>query len=436
MMSSRRFHLHALAGIGLALAAGVALPSRSPAQAVQGPQEAPLVPERDMRGLGPQLRRFQPAITPPEQVDPAPVPAPVESDAAPAQREQSDAAPQPLDQPKAARASNRPRQESDRTTPRDAETDDARRTSDAAPAPAPSAVEAETAPAARPLDQPLAPPVVEAAPEQAEGLSILSSWPYLAALLVGLGLGAVLMRRRRNEEPAERTEFQIVAEPAPSPVPAAPMPAANPVETADAPSFLYRPTRAAPQADPVPEPVISTPQDGVVGIQIRPWLRLEFKPARAAATDVDATVQYELIVTNGGNEVARNVRIEARMFNAGAEQEQEIKRFFETPIPASNKNRILAIPARNSAQMRGVVGLPKEDVREIEVNGRKLFIPTVAINVCYEWGNGRTGQTSMSYIIGREPETPSSKMGPFRLDLGPRIYRQVGHRPSQPELVV
>jgi hypothetical protein len=124
------------------------------------------------------------------------------------------------------------------------------------------------------------------------------------------------------------------------------------------------------------------------------------------------------------------------MFNAGAEQEREITQFFETPIPANSKNRILAIPARNSAQLRGLVSLPKESVREFEVNGRRLFIPTVAINVCYDWGDGKAGQTSMSYVIGRESDTPSSKMGPFRLDLGPRIYRQVGHRPSQPELVV
>ena len=37
----------------------------------------------------------------------------------------------------------------------------------------------------------------------------------------------------------------------------------------------------------------------------------------------------------------------------------------------------------------------------------------------------------MSYVVGREAETPTQKMGPFRLDLGPRIYRSVGQRPSE-----
>jgi hypothetical protein len=54
----------------------------------------------------------------------------------------------------------------------------------------------------------------------------------------------------------------------------------------------------------------------------------------------------------------------------------------------------------------------------------------------YEWGEGRTGQTSMSYLVGREPETPSTKMGAFRLDLGPRVYRSVGQRPSNVAVLV
>jgi hypothetical protein len=55
-------------------------------------------------------------------------------------------------------------------------------------------------------------------------------------------------------------------------------------------------------------------------------------------------------------------------------------------------------------------------------------VPVVAINVFYEWENGRTGQTSMSYIVGREAPTPQEKLGAFRLDQGPRLYRSVGQR--------
>jgi hypothetical protein len=74
--------------------------------------------------------------------------------------------------------------------------------------------------------------------------------------------------------------------------------------------------------------------------------------------------------------------------------------------------------------------MPRAEMREIKVQGRSLFIPTVAFNLLYAWGRDKTGQTCSSHIVGREPEQPSQKMAPFRLDLGPRIYRQVGQRPS------
>jgi hypothetical protein len=50
------------------------------------------------------------------------------------------------------------------------------------------------------------------------------------------------------------------------------------------------------------------------------------------------------------------------------------------------------------------------------------------VNVLYDWGDGRKGQTAQSYIVGRESDPPAAKMAPFRLDLGPRVYRKVGTR--------
>jgi hypothetical protein len=124
------------------------------------------------------------------------------------------------------------------------------------------------------------------------------------------------------------------------------------------------------------------------------------------------------------------------MFNAGAEQDKEIKAFFARPVEDDRGARVLAIPPRKGARLRNVVAMPKENVREINVQGRRLFIPLVAFNVVYEWGEGKSGQTSMSYLVGREPDEPSDKMGAFRLDLGPRVYRSVGQRPSQVEVRV
>jgi hypothetical protein len=262
-----------------------------------------------------------------------------------------------------------------------------------------------------------APPTAEpAAAEPASGFP----WLYLGLGALALLLGFIAYRklRGRGEEVYEGAE-PVEECPAPAPVMGAPAP---------------RPARApspTPEAALAPAPAPAAPVSDIVGIHIRPWLELEFKPDRAAATATEATVQYELTIRNTGNRAARNVRIEARMFNAGAQQEQEIGAFFAEPVRERTPPALPELGPRSEVKLRSSIVMPKENVREITVQGRRLFIPTVAFNVVYDWGENRSGQTSTSYVVGREAEAPSERMGPFRLDLGPRLYRSVGQRQTK-----
>ena len=69
--------------------------------------------------------------------------------------------------------------------------------------------------------------------------------------------------------------------------------------------------------------------------------------------------------------------------------------------------------------------MPREHVRAYEIGGRQVFVPLIAFNALYNWGGGE-GQTSVGYLLGRD--TKAEKLGPFRLDLGPRIFRGVAGR--------
>jgi hypothetical protein len=259
--------------------------------------------------------------------------------------------------------------------------------------------------------------------------------------------------------------------------PSAPQVAAPPAATQEAPPAVAPAPGDAPLVIPGPEPEAAAPQAQSAPLAPPaetggsfPWLyllgaallallgffafrKLTARPepevqraaarpapvaplAPAAATMTDASVQYELTIRNRGNAPAGNIRIEARMFNAGAQQEQEIGAFFGEPVRERTPPSIAVIPARGEIQIRSSVTMPKDQVREITVQGRRLFIPMVAFNVIYDWGNGRSGQTSKSYLVGREAETASEKMGAFRLDLGPRLYRSVGQRQTNLELIV
>lgn len=53
-------------------------------------------------------------------------------------------------------------------------------------------------------------------------------------------------------------------------------------------------------------------------------------------------------------------------------------------------------------------------------------MPLIAFNILYGWSRGN-GQTSASFLVGRD--TRGDKLAPFRLDLGPRLFRSLGQTP-------
>jgi hypothetical protein len=253
------------------------------------------------------------------------------------------------------------------------------------------------------FSQPQAPPPLVTAPVEtgpelpttAEAPAAGSwSWPWLLLpLLVGLGLLiAYRARSRRTEEQDEESLASALG--------------------------------SMPAADPTPKPV-----EPVVEVGPRPWLELDFVPVKAAATPTEALVHFDLVMRNVGNAPAGNIRIDARMFNASAQA--EIGRFLDGPIhPKSGSPHVLIEPG-GELKLASKVAMPNEDLREINVQGRSIFVPIVAANIAYDWGQSGSGRTSKSWLVGREAASPTAKMGAFRLDQGPRIYRSVDRREAK-----
>ena len=75
--------------------------------------------------------------------------------------------------------------------------------------------------------------------------------------------------------------------------------------------------------------------------------------------------------------------------------------------------------------MTSRVVAPRTAIQEYELAGRKAFVPVIAFNGLYEWSGGKA-QTSAAYLVGRETKT--DKLGPLRLDLGPRAFRSLAAR--------
>jgi hypothetical protein len=83
------------------------------------------------------------------------------------------------------------------------------------------------------------------------------------------------------------------------------------------------------------------------------------------------------------------------------------------------------LPPLKGVELRSSVSLPLDQLRVFEVAERRLFVPLIGLNALYRWSGG-AGQTSCSFLIGREGK--GEKMAPFRLDLGPRVFRGLGMR--------
>jgi hypothetical protein len=235
-------------------------------------------------------------------------------------------------------------------------------------------------------------------------------WLLLLVPLIGLAGFAWLNLRRRREAQDEGDRGSL----------AGTLGAARWVEdeapvTAEATSAE---TGAEPQSAPPPAEAPA-----------RAWLEIDIAPDRAAATGTQAVLHYELTLRNTGQLAARNIRIDSRLFNASADA--DIADFLSGPIHDQSGSPQIAIAPGEELRLGSAAGMPNEDVQAIQVQGRTIFVPSLATKVAYDWEGGTaSGRTARAWLVGRETEA-STKMGPFRLDLGPRIYRQVGRRETK-----
>ena len=151
----------------------------------------------------------------------------------------------------------------------------------------------------------------------------------------------------------------------------------------------------------------------------RASLDIEFRPKRAGTNLLSAAVEYEILVTNSGEAVARKVTADVRILSAGAEQDRIIRALFASPI---EKSAIAAfdVPPGETAILGGMAMMPKETLGVMTVEGRVLFVPVLAVNLLYGWEGG-SGQTATSYVIGID-RGEGAKLAPFRLD-GPSRMR-------------
>jgi hypothetical protein len=284
-----------------------------------------------------------------------------------------------------------------------------------------------------------APPILPVGPSepspalQSEGFSLL---PWIVALFAVAGMAIMFFGRRRAAAPDGHAPIDLgrrevpAATPRPDPVPPRPAPVPPGAARKPLPTTLMPPPPAAPAAAPriVSDPPVRPRPDpiipgGIVSTGLRPWIDIELTPDRALLDAQGTAIAFELTLLNSGSAAARDVIVEARLLNAGARQDVELSAFFAEISPG---DPIPQIAPYARIPLRSAVRLTREDIREYEIEGRKLFVPLLAVNVRYRWSSGE-GQSAAGFLIGQGGED-KDKLAPLRLDKGDRSWNGLGVR--------
>jgi hypothetical protein len=221
----------------------------------------------------------------------------------------------------------------------------------------------------------------------------------LAAMLLGGGAAFYFFRVRPRAQLAAGPEVAHFSAPQPAQPQPAPAPASRP--------------RAVPPSG-----------GGVVSTSLRPWIEVDFQPERTIVDDENVAIEFAVALYNSGSAPARDVLVEASMFNASPAQDQQINAFFDQP--AGRGNRIEMLTPLQRVVVRSAITIPRSQLRPLLAEGRPLLVPMTALTALYRWGSNNIGQTSASYLVGKQ--TSTDKLAPFRLDLGSRLFRGLAAR--------
>lgn len=227
--------------------------------------------------------------------------------------------------------------------------------------------------------------------------------PWLFALLMLAG-GAYVWFRRKSSAPAFAGAPEV-AEFAPA-----------------VPEQLRSRRSLEPAPAPAP-PAPPAPPTGIVSTRLRPALNIQFRPDRVIVDETEVRLEFEIAVANSGSGPARDLLVEAAMFNAGADQEAEIRRFFERPV--GQGERVPLIAPLKSLGFRSAVAMTRERVRQFKAGDRTVFVPLIGFNLLYRSSDGE-GQVSTSYLVGADGG--GEKLAPLRPGEGQRQFTVLGAR--------
>ncbi|WP_295636159.1 hypothetical protein [Novosphingobium sp.] len=278
-----------------------------------------------------------------------------------------------------------------------------------APVAVPSAEPVPTATPSLATPEPTASSVPAPAPTPATADNSYPAWLYaaFAAVLALVAGGLVWWRRRQSPR----------ALPAPDFIP--PMVPAKPSEdVARDPIVVPAPDFGSPlgSSDPIVTPAAP-----------KPVLSLALEATRMSATLFNATLAYRLVVTNTGAAALSGIEIGGDMTSAHASRptEEQLGLDGATLAPLHG---VAGLAPGESVTLGGELRLPLSAILPIRRGDAQLFVPLARFAVQAQEPDGKPIVMRRAFLVGQSRSAQADKLQPFRLDLGPRLYSELGQR--------
>lgn len=296
-------------------------------------------------------------------------------------------------------------------------------------------VETTGAPAAQPAAAPAPSPTVSEAPPPVQSAAAAEPvaettgsgtawWRYalMALLLIPMGIGGFLFWRH-NQGNRRTLAVEEIERPKPRPIPA---PASTATPEPSPPARIRAPS-------PAPKPVAAAPlpqsEDAVPASAPLGPLRYALETTSLSVSLVNATLSYQLTLTNTSQQMLRTLTIHGDLISAHASISPEEQ--FAGPVGTQPpQHRIQALLPGQSTFLNGQLRLPISAIRPLRRDSAVLFVPLARLRIEAE---GLESVLIETCVVGQKPAGPGAGLRPFRLDTGPRVYAEIGqHTLDQP----
>ncbi len=158
-------------------------------------------------------------------------------------------------------------------------------------------------------------------------------------------------------------------------------------------------------------------------------IKIDFIPERATITFATLTIKGQLQISNEGQADAKDMELRAGLISASHQQQQVVELFFGTSHDIT-PNKLGEAKAGERIGLDLELSVPLSEMHSFPLGDQRLIVPIILATLQYRGGD-KAGplRVDLASMIGREATPPQPKMGPLRLDLGPRSFAPLGTRP-------